>query len=168
MGFSWSRLGSAARCACDGRLVVGEAAFGQRLGIDHGHHAVDGHARLDLGPVEGAHQRLGQGEARGLDHDVLGRVGAVEQLPHGRHEIIGHGAADAAIGQFDDVLLAAGRIAAALQDLAVDAHVAELVDDQRDAAALGVLQHVADQRGLAGAEEAGDDGGGNLGGLMMA
>ena len=53
-------------------------------------------------------------------------------------------------------------IAAALQDLAVDADIAELVDDQRDAPALGILQQVADQRGLAGAEEAGDDGGGDL------
>ena len=145
-----------------GGLIVGEAALGQRLGIDHGDDAIDSDARLDLGPVEGAHQRLGQCEPRGLDHDVLRRVGAVEELPHGRHEIVGHGAADAAVGKFDHVLVAAGFHAAAAQDLAIDADIAELVDDERDAAALGVLQHVADQRGLARTEEAGDDGGRDL------
>ena len=30
----------------NGGLVVGVAAFGQRLGINHGHHAIDGDARL--------------------------------------------------------------------------------------------------------------------------
>jgi hypothetical protein len=59
-------------------------------------------------------------------------------------------------------------IAAALQDVAVDAEIAELVDDQRDALAVGVLEHVADQRGLAGAEKAGDDGGGDLRGHATA
>src|SRR5262249_39932407 len=51
----------------------------------------------------------------------------------------------------------------ALQDLAVDADVAELVDDDREAAAPRVLQHVADERRLAGAEEAGDDAAGDFG-----
>ena len=50
-----------------------------------------------------------------------------------------------------------------LQDLAVDADIAELVDDEREPLALGVLEQMADQRRLAGAEEAGDDGAGNAG-----
>ena len=52
--------------------------------------------------------------------------------------------------------------AAAAQELAVDAHLAELVDDHRELAALRVGEQVAQQRGLATAEEAGDDGGGKL------
>src|SRR3546814_685509 len=52
--------------------------------------------------------------------------------------------------------------AAALEDLAVDAEVAELVDDQGNAPPARVLQQVADRRGLAGAEKAGDDGGRDL------
>ena len=80
-----------------------------------------------------------------------------------RHEIVGDGAADAAVGQLDDRVLGAALDAAALQDLAVDADIAELVDDHREAAAVGILQHVAHQRGLPGAEEAGDDGAGHLG-----
>ena len=78
-----------------------------------------------------------------------------------RHEFVGHRAAQAAIGQFDDVLLRAGGVAAAFEDFAVDADVAELVDDDGEAAALRVAEHVADERRLAGAEKAGDDGAGN-------
>ena len=44
-----------------------------------------------------------------------------------------------------------------------DADVAELVDQHGEPAAAGVGQQVADQRRLAGAEEAGDDGAGQLG-----
>ena len=45
----------------------------------------------------------------------------------------------------------------------VDAQFTELVDDHRDAAALGVVEHMAQQGGLARAEEAGNDGDGELG-----
>ena len=61
-------------------------------------------------------------------------------------------------------LLRQRRDAAARQQLAVDADLAELVDDEREAAAVGVAQQMLDQGRLAGAEEAGDDGGGDLGG----
>src|SRR5690606_10522370 len=44
---------------------------------------------------------------------------------------------------------------------AVKAHVAEFVDDDGDASAFRLGDEVADQRRLAGPEEAGDDGGGN-------
>src|SRR5580658_5750981 len=78
-----------------------------------------------------------------------------------RHEFVGHRAAQAAIGQFDDVLLRAGGVAAALENFAVDADVAEFIDDDGEAAALRIGQHVTDQRRLAGAEKAGYDGAGN-------
>ena len=78
-----------------------------------------------------------------------------------RHEFVGDGAAQAAIGELDDVLLRAGGIAAAFEDFAVDADIAELVDDDGEPAAVGIGQHVADQRRLAGAEKAGDDGAGD-------
>ena len=67
---------------------------------------------------------------------------ARQDLVERRHEIVGHGAADAAIGELDDVLLRAGLDAAALEDLAVDADVAELVDDDRQPPAAGVLEHM--------------------------
>jgi len=94
---------------------------------------------------------------------VLGRIGPVDEFRHRRKEVVGHGAADAAVGEFDDVVLGAALDPAALQDVAVDADVAELVDDDGEAATVRLLQQAADEGGLARAQEAGDDGGGDLG-----
>ena len=149
--------------AGDGLRVVGEAAGGHGRRIDHGDHAVHRQPRADGRPVEGLHQRLRQREPGGLDEDVLGRDGAVDQRLHGRDEILGHGAAQAAIGELDDILLRAALDAAAAQRLAVDADAAELIDDDGEPQPVGVLQQMADQRRFPGAEEAGDDGGGDAG-----
>ena len=91
-----------------------------------------------------------------------GGSGPVQQRLHRRQEGVGDGAADAAVRQLDQVVLGAAPYAAAEQQFAIDAEVAELVDDHRQPAALRLGQQVTDQRRLAGAEEAGDDGGGNL------
>jgi len=82
---------------------------------DNGQHPVDRRASTDLGPGEGLHQRLGQCQTRGLDQDMLGWRGAVEQPFEGRQEILGHGTTDTAVGELDDVLLAATGLAAAEQ-----------------------------------------------------
>ena len=74
-----------------------------------------------------------------------------------RHELIGHGAAQAAVGKLDDVLLGTGFVAAAFENFAVDADVAEFVDDHRKPPPSGICEHMADQRRLPGAEKAGDD-----------
>ena len=47
--------------------------------------------------------------------------------------------------------------------LAVDADFAEFIDDQRQTPSAGVRKEMSDQRRLAGAEKAGDDGDGDLG-----
>jgi hypothetical protein len=142
--------------------VVGEAAGGDGGGVDHRDHAVDRQPVAHGRPVEGFEQGFRQREAGGFDQDVLGRVGAIEQRLHGRQEILGDGAAQAAIGEFDDVVIGAAGDAAAAQGFAVDAQRAEFIDDDGDAAAAGVGEHVAQQGGFAGAEEAGDDGGGDF------
>jgi hypothetical protein len=72
-------------------------------------------------------------------------------------EIVRHGAADAAIGELDDILGAAGEIAAAVQNFRVDADVAKFVDDEGNAAPLGILQEVANEGRLPRAKKAGDD-----------
>ena len=57
----------------------------------------------------------------------------------------------------------AGRVGAALDKIAVDPDVAEFVDDEREPPPAGIGEEMADQRRLAGAEKAGDDGDGRLG-----
>ena len=142
--------------------IVGEVAGGHGGGVHHRDHTVDGDPAFDLRPVEGLDQRLGQGQAGGLDDDVLGRRGPLQQGLHGGQEFLGHGAADAPVGQLDDVLLAASLDAAAGQNLPVDAQVPELVDNERQPPPVGGLSQVADKAGLAGAQKARDNGGGDF------
>ncbi len=143
--------------------IVGEAPFRDRGGVDHRDDAVDRELCPESGPVERLDQRLRQREPGGLDDDVIGLRLPREQRRNGGSEILGHGAADAAVGQLDDRLARTGLVGAALQQIAVDADIAELVDDQREAPSAGMAEDMADERGLARAEEAGDDGDGGLG-----
>ena len=159
-------------CAVGGALlrqrfeIVRDPAVGERRAVDHHDDAVDGDAAFDRRPVERLHQRLRQREAGGLDDDVLDAAARQDRIER-RHEFVGDGAAQAAIGEFDDIFLRTGGVAAAFEDFAVDADIAELVDDDGEAAALRIGEHVADQRGLAGAEEAGDDGAGDAGEICV-
>ena len=106
---------------------------------------------------EGRQQRTGIGEPAGLDHDpaeirdvaalALGNEAAQRDLQVGAR-----GAAHAAIAEQD------GFLAALSHQLIVDPDRAELVDDDGGAAALGRREKALEQRGLAGAEKAGEDG----------
>ena len=71
-------------------------------------------------------------------------------------QVFADGAADAAVAHLDDLLLAFSH-----EDVAVDVFLTEFVFDDGDFLAVGFLQDALEQRGFAGAEEAGDDGGGN-------
>ena len=54
---------------------------------------------------------------------------ACQQGFDGGDEIIGDGAAQAAVGELDDVFLTTGLAAAGLEDLTIDADIAEFIDD---------------------------------------
>ena len=88
---------------------------------------------------------------------------ARDQRRQRRGEIVGDRAADAAVGKLDDRVFRAGRVGAALDEVAVDADVAEFVDDERKPPPARVRHQMADERRLAGAEKAGDDGDRRLG-----
>ncbi len=131
-------------------------------GIDDGDDAVD---RVELGEVPVGHQRVqdgrGIGQAGGLDQyaviaDLTGLAPAL-QVEQRRDEIAAHSAAQAARGQGEQCLVAAG------DQFVVQADLAELVDDDGGAGEGGIAQDAGDQRGLATAEKAGDDGDRNNG-----
>ena len=74
-----------------------------------------------------------------------------------RHDqVAAHGAADAAIVHFDDLFAAVLH-----QDLVVDVFLAELVLDDGDLQPVLLAQDAVEEGGLAGAEEAGQDGAGD-------
>ena len=60
---------------------------------------------------------------------MLGRIGQRQQLLKRGYEIVGNSAADAAVGEFNDAILAAVGGAARLENFAVDADITELVND---------------------------------------
>ena len=137
--------------------IVGEAALGHGRAIDHGHDAVDRHLGADLRPVEGLDEGLGQGEARRLDDNMVRARIARQQSLDGGHEIICHGAAQAPVGEFDDILVRAAVDATGAQDVRIDADISEFIDHEGEAASARLLEQVADHRGLAGAQKTGDD-----------
>ena len=139
-----------------------EQTVGHSAAINHRHNTIDRHARTESRPINRFDQGLRQGQTAGFDHDMLGRIVPVEQGFHSRDKVVGNRAAQAAVGQLHDVIVAAAFDPAAAQDLTVHAHVAKLVDDQRNATAAGVLQPMADEAGFASAQKAGHDGNGNL------
>jgi hypothetical protein len=144
--------------ACERIKVGGEAALGQRGAVDHGDDSVDRDPTLDRRPVKRLDQRLRQRQAGRLDHDMLDRGFSRQDRVQGRHEVVRNCAAEAAVGQFDDVLLRTRLIAATLENFAVDADVAELVDDHGQSPPVRMGQDVPDQRRLPGPEETGHDG----------
>src|SRR4029079_12853067 len=132
------------------------------LGIDNRYNAVDRDSGFDFRPVERLHQRLREGQSRSFDDDMFWMSVAVDELAHRRDEIFRDRAANAAIGKFDDVVLAARIATARFEDFAIHSDIAELVDDESNPPTVGGREQVADERGFAGSEEAGDDRGGDL------
>ena len=104
------------------RAIEGARFFGARLGP----LAVALRVRLVnrcFAASEGGITEL----AKSLDQDVVGARFARQQALDGGKKIVGDGAAQAAIGQFDDIVLGAGVHAAIAQNVPVDADVADMV-----------------------------------------
>jgi len=121
----------------DGLGIGGEEP--RRVGgaADHGKHSVNRRAGADLGPCEGLDQRLWQRQIRCLDQDVLRRRRTIEKPRQSGEEVLGNGAAQAAIGELDNVILGTGSVIVGEQQLAIDAELAELVDDNGETAPVG-------------------------------
>ena len=137
--------------------IIGETSFRNGLAVDDGDDAVDRELGADRRPVERLDQRLRQREPGGLDDDVVGTLLMRQQRLDRRHEIVGDGATQATIGEFDDVLFGAVVDSAGAQNFTVDADVAEFINDERETSVLGVFEHMTNERGLTRAEKAGDD-----------
>ena len=131
----------------------------QTGGIDDGNDVVDvddlRHA-LTLGGLTHHGDGLGDGhrltDTGCFDDDVVILVGAgqVRQL---LGKVLGEGAADAAVGQGDEVPVLHGDAAAALFDEAgVDVDLADIIDDDGDAVSVRLSQDFIEKCGLAGAE----------------
>ena len=145
----------------EGDLVLGlgrvAQARGEPFGVGDRHHRVEprrlAHVLVD---EEGLRDRRGIGEAGRLDDDRVEPALALHQALDDADEVAAHGAADAAVVHLEHFLVRAD------DELVVDADLAEFVDDDRVALAVRLAQDPVEQRRLAGAEIAGEDGDGNF------
>ena len=143
--------------------IVGEAAGGDGGGVDHGDDAVDRERGADLRPVERLDQRLRQRQARGLDDDVLGRRLACEQALR-----CAGTKSSATVQQMQplasSMMLSSGQVSTP-QPCRMSPSTPTSPNSLMISASrrpCGMLEQVADQRRLAGAEKAGDDRDGDL------
>ena len=140
------------------RLAEFIQLLGRMLGIHQRQDTVEQVVIADvLIHEKGLRHRTGIGHAGGLDDDAveleLAALALVAQLTQNAHQVTTHGAADAAVVHFNDLLLAVID-----EDFIVDTRFAELVLDHRNALTVLFLEDAVEQRGFATAEKAGEDG----------
>ena len=131
----------------------------QPFGVGDRDHGVE----LGLGAdllvhEEGLRHRRRVGEPRGLDDDGVELAFSPHQPVDDAHQVAAHGAADAAVVHLEHFLVGVD------DELVVDADLAEFVDDDGVFLAVRLRQNAVEQRGLAGAEIAGEHGDGDFGG----
>ena len=141
-------------------------------GVDERDHRVDGRDVGQAGtvlefPLEGRRHGHGLGDAGRFDDDLVVLAGA-RQVPDALDQVLAQGAANAAVGQLDEAVFAAGEVGAGGDEVGVDVYLGEVVDDHGQPAAGAVRQEIVQERGLAGAEEAGEDRHGSGGGMGHA
>src|SRR6516164_4211156 len=105
---------------------------------------------------EGLRHRRGVREPSGLDDDGVELALPAHQPVDDAHEVAAHGAADAAVVHLEHFFVGAD------DEVVVDADLAEFVDDDGVLLSVRLRQDAVEQRGLAGAEIAGEHGDGDL------
>ena len=113
-------------------------------------HGVDREPRV----IQESGCLAGFGDTASFDDHPFGRRSAPAQLGKGRVEVVADLAADASVGQLDDVV-AIGI--ASVDEGAIDVDLADVVDDHRDPLRRS-REHAVDHRGLARAEPAAQHG----------
>ena len=129
------KVGISLALGLQGCRITHHAASGQGFAIHHGHHPAHSGTGANLGPAKGLHQRHRQSKSAGFHHDAVKLISPLKQGLHGGQKFILHGAAEAAVGQFHDAALKLllGTEPAAANQVAIDADLAEFVDQHRQA-----------------------------------
>jgi hypothetical protein len=138
-------------------VVVGIHVLEEFLAVDDGDHGVEaGDVRQGdadfVGIAEGGGDGHGFGDAGGFNEEVVEALFGGEE-GHLFEEIFAKGAADAAVGHFDEFFAGA-------DEGGVDIDFAHVVDNDGDFQAFLVVEDVIEEGGLAGTEEAGENGNG--------
>jgi hypothetical protein len=136
-----------------------EIAAARVLGVHHRNDSIYLGPIAKLGGPESCRHAKRIGDAAGLNHNVLRRVGPGEHLERAGDQITLHGAADAAVREIDRL--------APIGDRVHQAHInvdgAEVVDQNPDPPPAILAQDAIQQRGLPRTQKAGQDGDGSCG-----
>ena len=122
--------------------------------IDDGDDAIEPEGMHKCGmPHDRLQHRHRVGKAGGLDDDPRQALNAaglqpVDQVGQRIHQFATHGAAQAAVGEFDD------PVRRLFDQEVIDGDIAELVDDDRRVGKCWILEQAVEQRRLASAKEA--------------
>ena len=119
------------------------------------HDAVESQLPFQFGLQKRVGNRTRIGEAGGLDQYVIEAFLLLEQIGEALDQVTAHAAAEAAVVEFDHLLVHADH------ELVVDAQRTEFIDDDRAFVAVGLAEEMVEQGRLAGAEEAGEHGDGD-------
>ena len=127
--------------------------------VHHGHHGVELRERAEAEtvlefPVEGGRHRHRFGDAGGLDHQLI-ESPLSGQGADGVDQILTQRAADASVGQLDQLLLRAVEMTLARDEGRVDVDLAHVVDDDGDPPAIAIGENVVEECGLACAQKSG-------------
>ena len=138
------------------RFVVPVELLVQVRRIEHGDDRVEPERLFHLVVGEkGLRHRRRVGETRGLDQDAIELVLPLQQPAENADEVTAHAAADAAVVHLEQFLLALDH------ELVVDPDLAEFILDHGELLPVMFGEDAVEQRCLAGAEEAGEDGDGD-------
>ena len=123
------------------------------LGIHERDHRVDMEFFTHFGiDEEGLNDRAGVGEAGGFNEDVVELVPHLSKTAEDTNQVPAHGAADAAVVHFENLLLGID------DELVVDADLTEFVFDHGNSFAVVRGENVVEERGFSGSEESREDG----------
>ena len=148
-------------------VVVAEELFavqkfvGHAHGVHHGDDAVEAaHRGHDfVAQRDGLGDGHGFADAARFNENVVEAAGG-DEIENLLHEIVLEGAADAAVGKGNEAAFHL-HVAAFFDERGVDVDFADVVDDDGDLVAFLIGKHVIEQRGLARAEVAGENGDGD-------
>ena len=79
---------------------------------------------------------------------MIGQRPLFQQLLHAWQKVIGHRAADTAIGKLDDIINLASLGGAIAKHRRIHADIAKLIDDQRQTFASSMADDMTNQRGF--------------------
>src|SRR5210317_541772 len=121
--------------------------LGQLFDVYHGQDAVEGEDVRELRLEKGIQDWNRIRDTAQLDEQMVGSLGPPQQPEASPDQIIADGAADAAVGKLDGVVLDPD------DELGVDIDRAKVVDEDRGAHTVVAAQNVVEQRRLPGAQK---------------